>query len=311
MQKLALAIVAVVLLWGGHWAWQAQMARAGIMGWFEERRADGWDARYDELELRGFPNRLDVTLSGLVVTNPEGSVHFEAPFLQSFQLVYKPGHRIFAFPPEMVWGETRITSDGLRASLVQQGDLLDRFGLEAAVLNLDAPERAVALAGVTAGFERFGTDATTYRLAVGADALAGGGSADGLRLQAEMRFDQVWQLAQLPDARPQPQSIDLRLFEYQDGPLLLKMGGTLDVDPVGRGTGKLTLRAENWQGLLTQAREAGQIGPGLADLLEDGLSLYARLTGNGRDLDLPLDLQRGQVTLGPISLGEAPLFRLP
>ncbi|MBS0123824.1 DUF2125 domain-containing protein [Thetidibacter halocola] len=318
MKRLTLLVVAVAAIWAGWWFLQAQQTRSAVDGWFADRRAEGWTAEYADLSVRGFPNRVDVTLTEPRLVDPESGFRWQAPFLQSLRLVYKPGHHIVAFPETMTLGQTLIEAEGLRASIVEEDGIIARANAEAVVLNLAGPERSVALAGVTAALSTVPGLPDTYRIGLSADAVAGQdrpgpsqGAADGLDVQAEIRFDRPWRLAEAAAQRPQPTAIDLRLMQYQVDAVLLKLAGTLTVDAAGRGDGELMLRAENWRSLLDQAREGGQLPQALADAIEEGLALYSRLTGNGQALDVTLRFDEGRVMLGPIPLGEGPLLRLP
>ena len=175
-------------------------------------------------------------------------------------------------------------------------------------------ESTLALAGVKSAFGRSGTG---YSLSMVAEGLAGpegpiaGGPSDGLRLQALLEFDTPWHSDTMLRTRPQPTALDLKLLEYEQNDLLLKMAGTLQIDTEGRGTGRLTLRAENWHSLVENAQENGQMNQGVAEAITEGLSLYSRLTGNGTDLDLPLDFNGGEMRVGPLPLGQGPRFRIP
>nr|WP_254899086.1 DUF2125 domain-containing protein [Thalassococcus arenae] len=322
---MAIVIILAGLGWSGYWFWQSTTLRTEIERWFEDRRSEGWQAEYGDLAIRGFPNRLDITLTDPVLADPDTNLVWSAPFLQILSLVYKPGHHILAFADSQTVSGTdgawQITSDGLRASVISEpGGRIMRLGLEAAVLNLDGPDQALALAGLAGALHEVETRPRTYRVALSADAAAGRpgtlpqittGRFDALALDAQVRFDQDWQRASVQDGRPQPERIELRLAEYRSGGLELKLAGDLDVDARGRADGSLSLKAVNWREMLAQARDAGRIGDGLAQTLEQGLGLLAGLSGNAQTLDLPLGFDEGRVSLGPIPLGKAPLLRLP
>lgn len=318
MKRLALAVIAAALIWSGWWFWQAQATRSTIETWFEARRAEGWQASYDDLAIRGFPSRVDATFTGIELTAPDGNLHWQAPSFQSLRLIYNLDHHIFAFPPTMVIGDATVTSDGLRASLVEDGGAILRANVEAVVLNVASPARSFALAGLSGGMAQTDGQPDHYRMGMVAEALAGPDgptqaaiSGDGLQIQADVTFDNAWRAGALETQRPQPKAIKLDFLTYQLGDLTLKLAGALQVDADGRGDGELTLRAENWRSLLDRARGSGQMPAGVAGMLVDGLDLYANLTGTGKDLDLPLRFDQGKIKIGPVPLGEGPRFRLP
>ena len=44
MKRLISLVLIAALGWSGYWFWQAHIARQAVTGWFEDRRADGWQA---------------------------------------------------------------------------------------------------------------------------------------------------------------------------------------------------------------------------------------------------------------------------
>lgn len=320
VKRLAIAVIMAGLAWSGWWVYAAWAQRRAVETWFAERRADGWEASYQDLSVKGFPNRLDTTLTGLVLADPEARLVWEAPFFQVLRLSYKTGHEILVWPDRQMLttprGRHEITSEGLRASLVHDGDRVLRANLEAAVLNIGG-ENPVALAGLTAALSAEPDEARSYHVGLRAEALAtargdlpvdGGNASDGLSLDAGVVLDAPLELS---GARPQPEKLDLRLAEYRLGRLQVKLAGEVDVDNAGRMNGRITVKAVNWRELIAMAREAGTLPEGLADTLENGLGLVAGLSGNRETLDLPLDFDDGMTRLGPVPLGEAPRLRLP
>lgn len=323
MKWLLGAVLVTAVAWSSWWGISAWSQRQAVERWFEDRRADGWAASYDDLSIVGFPNRLDVTFEGLTLGDPEANVVWQAPFFQVLQMVYKTGHEILIFPPEQSLstpdGSYRLVSDGLRASLVHDGDRVHRAHLEAAVLELTGAA-GLALTGLTAAFEEMESPENTYRLAANAPGVAQkradlavgeGLGTDGARLDAVVTLDAPLRLPPPEGARPQPVRVDLRRAEYSLGQLELAMAGKVDVDGKGRMDGKVSVRAENWQALLDMAQDSGQLPPALADTLAAGLGMVAGLSGNRDRLDLPLDLDKGKMRLGPVPLGDAPRLRLP
>ncbi|MDU8909687.1 DUF2125 domain-containing protein [Aestuariicoccus sp. MJ-SS9] len=322
MKRLIFLVVFLAACWSGWWFHAASQQRGAVEAWFEARRADGWQASYDDIAVRGFPNRIDTTISGIFLSDGARGTGWEAPFLQIFQLSYKPGHLILAFPDTQTLvlpdGVYDIASDGLRASLVETGQTLERLNLEATVLNI-AGDRSLALAGLNAAVLHQPDDPLTYRVALTAEAMASDRRAlpglpaalDGVRLDARVTFDDPLTRDRLTGGGTQPNAIDLRLAEYRLGDVRLKLAGTVDVANDGTLDGRLTLQAENWRVLVAMAEDAGQLPPAVARTLEQGLDIVASLSGSRDTLDLPLDFDDGRMALGPIPLGPAPRLRLP
>lgn len=311
--------------WSGVWVTSSWRMHAQIEDWFEARRAEGWQAEYADLTVRGFPSRLDATLTDVRLVDPERGTGWEGPFFQVLGLTYKPGHQILVWPDRHVVtlpsGPVTVDGSGMRASVIHTAEgVVLRANFEAETLNLQTPHRSLAFAGFRlALLELPGAAPELYRVGLGAEAVSGprgpmvpgSGRGDGLQVQAEVLFDKPFDTGVLAEDRPQPREIDLRVGEYRFEGLDLKLAGRLDVADGGRAEGEVTVRAVNWRELLEQARAAGQIPDGLADTLEAGLSLAAGLKGRPETLDLPLRFDAGQVSLGLIPLGQAPRFVLP
>ena len=174
VKKLLFAVIVAALAWSGFWFVSVHFERKAIDSWMEARRTEGWTATYEDISFQGFPNRVDARLSGLVLESPDG-LRWETPFVDIYRLVYNFGHEIVAFPPQMSLttelGETEITSDGMRASFIHEGDIVVRANFESKTLNLTGATTA-ALAGLTASLTRDEGEDTSYRIAVGADAIA-------------------------------------------------------------------------------------------------------------------------------------------
>ncbi len=319
MKRLIMIVVLAALGWAGWWFWQAHTLRGHVETWFEDRRQDGWVATYADFSVGGFPNRLDMTFEDLSLANPDTNILWEAPFFQILSLSYKPDHRILIFPNLQTVttsaGVHDITSEGLRASVVfLDGDRIDRVNAEAAILNWGG----TAIADTNAALLR--QDDTQYQFAFVAKSIARAegrltplaeGRVDDTQINTRITFDKAWDMSTLRDGRPQPTKVDVSLMSYQLAALNLNLAGALDVDDQGRASGELTLRAVNWQDALEQARVGQQLPGSVTEKLVQGLSVVAGLKGRSDTLDLPLRLIDGQMSLGLIPLGPAPLLQVP
>lgn len=325
MTRLIFAVAAVLLIgWAGFWFVSSWTLKRDIADWFDARRAEGWQAEYSDLRVRGFPSRLDATLSDVRLRDPARGVGWDAPFFQMLGLTYRPGHLILVWPETqrltLPSGPIRIDSTRLRASLIHgaEGQIL-RANLEAETLTIDGPQGALSLAELRAAGTSVPGAADFYRIGLTANPLANpeveqesdDTTADGWQLQAEVRFDQDWTLDALSGPRPQPQDIDLRHADFRYNGMELSLAGKLTSDTLGRASGKVTVRAENWRDMLGAARDDGHLPKRLADTLETALPMAARLQGNPDAPDLSLDVTDGRVSFGLIPLGDAPSLRLP
>lgn len=311
MKRYIGLLLAVALLWSGYWVVQRQALRAELTGWFDARQAEGWTASYDDIAIRGFPSRLDVTITAPVLFDPQTGLGWTAPFVQILGLSYQRDHVILAFADSQQLtlpdGAVQITSNGLRASLVTEGDAILRLNAEAESLTIGD---GVALAHPLMNFHHMAS--ADYRLSLSAAAVATGDtSGDGLTVQALVGFDAPWTLQALDGQRPQPVTLDIARADYRHDALEVALAGQVTADAEGRMSGEVTLRAQNWQALLDQAETAGTLPDTMAKPLRDALTLVASLSGRQDTLDLPLRLSRGAVSVGILPIGQAPRLRLP
>lgn len=322
IQRLTIVLIAILGIWGGWWFWASQNLRSDVVDWFEDHRADGWVAEYDDLTIRGFPNRLDVTLEGVTLGDPQSGMVWETDLLQIFRLIYQPGHQIVAIGNKQTLStggrNYAIQSTGMRASLVSDSEhRVLRFNAEAATLNITGPEGALAMAGATLGVVRGETEAS-YLLGVTVEQVAGPKSAltddfmdvEALAVRAIVSFDRPWFLHQPDHRTPQPDAIDLRLAEFRSRGLDLKAAGIVDLNDRGEPSGTITLRAANWRESLDEARDKGALPAWLADVLDGTLGALT-LLGNGNTLDVTIRLDNGQASLGVLPMGQVPPLRLP
>ncbi|MCE0505644.1 DUF2125 domain-containing protein [Roseivivax sp. GX 12232] len=303
MKRLTILVLLLALAWSGVWLWQARALRAEIDDRLAALRAEGWTAGAEEIALRGFPNRLDARFTDLALAPPEGPL-WEVPELQVMQLVYNPGHVILAARGEqrISQGDTvyQLASEGLRASLVWQEGALDRANLEAGRLSLTRADLgALHLADLTGALRQGPSD---WQAALQASPVSGPEAAPGAaRLSADLRLS--------AEGLPAPHrltALELSRLAYGDAEGELMLSGPLEFDGKGRAEGALTLTAEGWPALIEGARREGALPPAALSLTENLLSGVAAFQGGGTTLSLPLDIDKGQVKLGPLPLGRLP-----
>ena len=326
MKRLAILILVAGLGWSAHWFWGKQVLSSAFESWFAERRDDGWQADYADMAIRGFPNRHDTTWTDLEIHDPDSGYGWRAPFFQLFLLSYNRHHAIATWPDRQVittpQGDIEVTSDSLQASLITSGDdhVPDRANLAADTLALTRGGSTTTLTSLRAGMQRSGP--ATYDIAVTVDGLAlpaGITRAIGdalpatfekARLQVQIGLSEDWTLT-TGNTRPQPRRVDLALAELEWGPMALRVSGALQIDAEGRGTGAIDLEAANWQDMLAVARASGSVPDFVIDGLEAALPILAGITGSRDTLDVTLTLDRGEMRLGPLPIGEAPRLLIP
>lgn len=334
--RVILAIVAAAALgWIGWWFFIANAKEAAIADWLAERRAEGWTAQAEAIEVGGFPYRVDTTLRGLELANPKGGWAWTAPEFQFLTLAYQPNQLIAIWPPAQrlatPFGETEIRSETMRGSLEVEPNLglaLERATVETASLTMGEPgPEALGVARAVLAIRQAEGEASppfAHDLSLEAETLtlparwtrrfdrAGlapvieRASFEGLAV-----FDRPWDRAAVEGENPGLEALVVRDLAFTWGRLDLRGKGELRADEGGFAEGRIDLRARNWREMLDLAETSGALGSGVASALRGGLGLLARLGSDPDTLEAPLEFSDGAMRLGPVPLGPAPRMNRP
>lgn len=326
MKRLTVLIGIAAMAWSGFWLAGYWGLSKGIPAWFEARQNDGWVAEYEELSVRGYPSRLDSTLTGLSLADPRTGVAWDAPFLQFFALTYRPHHLIAVWPNTQAVSTPQekltINTTDMRASLVLDPgtDLtLARSNLAIEGLAISSSQDWELFASaVKLAMHRQEDVPASYRIALQADDLAPKAmlnlpddfdlprSFSSFRADLSAEFTRPWDRSTIEQDRPQPVAIDLTLAEIIWGDLELNAAGAVTIDDFGYPTGEITIRAVNWREILDVARQSEKFPKSVVDTVEQALTFVSGLSGNSNTLDIPLNFKGGATLLGPLPIGPAP-----
>ena len=91
--------------------------------------------------------------------------------------------------------------------------------------------------------------------------------------------------------------------------LLLSATGKVTVDAEGVPEGRITIRAKNWKGMVAVAVTLGLVRPELAPTVQNMLAELAKGSPDPDVVELPLEFQKGWMSLGPLPVGAAPRLR--
>jgi len=324
MKRLMLLVIVAALGWSGYWFWTANAQKAAITAWFQDRDAAGMIADYSDLSVKGFPNRLDTTLTDPRFGNPRTGVIWETPFLQVFRLSYNPSHLIAVMANEQTHvsptRQTNIKTTDLRASL-QIADLAaltpERLIIVAEGLDLSTTDdRTLALDAGQITIDALDAQ-NTYRMALDARSLSttipgwidGNGRIDRLTAEIKVTLSQPLGLASIENTRPQPETITLTLAEAEWNGLKIAAAGQIDISASGTPIGTITLKVRNWRDMLANARQNGDISAQRLSQFEVTLNIISALSGNPETLDLPFEFKNGKTWLGPLVVGNAPTLK--
>lgn len=319
MRGLLWVTVVLAVLWGGWWVVGSRGAKAAAEGWLDGR------GRYETLTVAGFPNRFDVTVTGVELIDAASGIGWSAPFAQVFAMTWKPWHLIAALPGgqeiSLPGGVVILDGKAMRGSLllVPGADLaLTEAVVEGADLTLSpSPGVVTGAAKLVASVRADDSRAQGYRLGASLQSLALApewAAVAGLPpLLDEVFFDANIALTAPIDrhmaaSRPALTWLDLTAARVNWGALKLSAKGGFATDAAGFAEGKIDIRVENWRYLPPVLVASGVIGEGFAPALTRALEVMAG-HGDAPDvLTLPLIAKAGRMSLGPFPLGPAPYW---
>jgi hypothetical protein len=338
MRKLLFLLVLGTVLWSGYWFAGSSAVRTGAETFFADAAAQGLVAEKSGLAVRGFPNRFDLQVDGLRLADPAAGTAWEAPFVQVFAMTWKPWHIIAALPPEQVVTlpdqAVTLRAEGLRASL--RARPATDLPLAAVIVESGAVT-ATSTAGWTAGAARAvasisadeevpgaGDAPNAYVLSLdAADLTPDPAATQAILAEAGLppRIGTLRVLATATttapldrfagDSRPRLAALKLTDLTVLWGDLTVTAAGDIAPDDAGLAAGRIDFSVTNWQPLVPAMVAAGAIKPELAQTVQTMLTALARDTGDENVLKLPLVLQDGRMSLGPLPLGPAPLMLPP
>lgn len=328
MQRaMMIAICVAAAGYGGYWVVASQTASKATQNAIASARSYGFEIDYSDLKTRGFPSRIDQTATDLSVTFPDGQSGFDLPWLQLFALSYRPNHLIAAVPRDfdLRLGDMPVhvsnadlrasTHVGLEAALPVQQVIIEGSGLQFSGENwqLDAASLLAALRPDPAALPEqhlYDIHAELRDIALPADLRARIDTSgmmpeaiEGLRINAKAAFAEELSV----NATPVLREITFTEASLTWGGTGFALSGTLRPDAQGRASGTVDVSLRNWSQILDLAGAAGLLNADQQRMIGQGLQL---LGGNGAELTAPITLSDGQMRLGFLPLGPAPILPL-
>ncbi|HMO70657.1 MAG TPA: DUF2125 domain-containing protein [Paracoccaceae bacterium] len=334
MRWLLWVVVAAGLIWSGVWyAASVALDRAARQA-VAAAGAQGLIVAEEGIAVRGFPNRLDLTVTAPRLADPVTGAAWQAPFVQLFALVYRPWHLIAALPA----GQRLTLADGT-AMVVEAGRLqasvvlepvsalpLDRAVLagEGLALVLERPEAApaaLAASRLNLAMRRDPSRAGWHEIGLvvadlAPDAAVMAALPPGAGLPPAIGAIRLRAFAGLTapldrfagETRPRLTALELREASLRWGALTVTAEGAVVADAAGQAEGRIDIRIEPWPLALDAAVAAGLIRAELAPTWAELARRLAETSPDPARLDLPLTFARGRTAIGPLPLGPAPFL---
>jgi len=333
MVRLLVSLLLFATLgWSAYW-WAGSSAKdAALRGWLQGRQQAGWVADYKTLEVEGFPNRFDTTLTDLHLADPKSGWAWTAPKLYINNLSYQPNHIIVVWPQMQVVSTPKetltVNATNIRSSVKFEPSTklaLDRTVLIVEDLKISSTAGwASTLKKATFTTEQSATEEFAHDVGFQAEmvkparifkAIVDPSNLlpdvfDVLRIRTTLAFDAPLDRLTVEGAKPYLKRLDLADFTATWGQLNFQAKGSVLLDRAGYPTGKIRIRAQNWKDMLKVAISSGAVPQELASTLELGLGLLAKMSGNPDTIDAPLSFANKTMSLGIIPIGPAPRFKL-
>jgi hypothetical protein len=332
MRKLLFLLVTLTLLWSGYWFVGSSVIRNAATDMLAAQAARGLTAETSSLAVAGFPNRFDLTAEGIRFADPASGIGWQAPFAQIFAMTWKPWHIIAALPPTQTvtlpGQDVTITSDGLRASVrarpaaslplamavLETGPLAASssdgwsHALDKAVLSIGAATGSANAYDIAADIADLAPDAAILLRIAPEGGLPATISEIRLRATATLTAPLDRHAG---ESKPRLAAVALTDLAMTWGELALTAEGNIAPDDKGLAAGRINFTIANWRTVMPILVASGTVRPQLAQTVETMLEGLAKQTGDAEVLKIPLTMQDGWMSLGPLPLGPAPVMLPP
>lgn len=326
MRAIVVGTFVAAFLWAGYWFAGSRIIEREVTDWFTAPHGEVTLSQ-SGIALSGFPNRFDLTVTDPAIAAPERGWGWRAPFAQVFMMTWKPWHLIAALPPEQQFdtplGPFTLTSGQFEASVVLvPGTAL---ALDRTVMSVNTPSLVhaegwqITATKVTLGTRLMPDDPKAHEIGIEATTLsppadfrmAMAGKSSLPEIIERLHLDAVATMTAPLDrfaGQSQPRLANLRLKEglLRWGDMVISASGTLQAATDGSAEGKIDLRVENWRQLVPVLVAAGLVTPEVSPTVTRALELMSEQGDDPNTLKLPLVMQSGRMTLGPLPLGPAP-----
>ncbi len=341
--KIAFILVIVVItVAAGGWLVAARAVERALEQWAQERRSEGFEVSWDNLDITGFPIRLNGRLQGARMASG-GSIQSGAAGIQQWSWlppdltlrffplapnrvdITAPGAHQFQFvvddQSQSLGADTDTATARVRLNLRGR---IEAVSALVSGLEIDDPERALRLTAASA------TVVVEQLESADEPAFQGGFSLSGVELPATLAGPlgarlttlaaQATWFGDLPSG-----NMEQAMTRWRDtggrleitsasmiwGPIRAAASGQLTLDNALQPQGALESEIRGMDNAITAFESAGFIDGGGAALARIAIAALSRTPadGGGPVVRLPLTIQQRQVSLGPLPLTTLPLIR--
>ncbi|MGB8276213.1 MAG: DUF2125 domain-containing protein [Alphaproteobacteria bacterium] len=335
---LALAVSAGTAV---YWHYASEALREGIERWVAERRAEGLQAGYSSLVVKGFPFRLRATVRDPVLGRPAGTaggrdVAWEwrgselvasfSPWSMSHVDLKLPGTHQITLPTGPNGWTVFATAGRAEGTLgLDDSGVPDSGDFNADDLDLlsDDGTQSVGVAHLKLSGATHEADSVPHQTATFDLSLA----SKGVELPAEAKLPlggyiavlegQASLMGVLPPGplleaatawRNDGGTIEVHRLHLEWGPLVVEAGGTLALDSNLQPIGALSAIVRGFPETVDALVAGGMVQRADGETAKTVLGLLARAPKGGGppELTVPLTLQNGWVYVGPVALARVP-----
>ncbi len=318
---LAVFMVAVIVAYSGVWFYLARQLESRSEFLISDLANRNVHADCEAMEVRGFPFRLGVFCNSVSAEDRLNRTSLSTGSFRSAAQIYRPNHIVSELdsPAEIsVAGGSIVQFDwqSLRSSTIFDLSGLTRASLQSAMLNATVTPAAVsdAVELTTESTElhirqnNADLDAALRLTGIEISTRSGSFSMPVFDANADLTLaDRAWMLSEQQNPGQNPWhdlSASLNAFKADLGDgAHLSLEGPFSIDGSGYLTGKFNLEIsgrEAWQDFLVKTF------PGEAQNIRNAAGLITSLGQSQDSLSLPLNIERGRIMIGFVTLGQLP-----
>lgn len=340
MRFLKWTAIILAILVTGLWFGASYFVKKGAEAFVADMAAKGMVAGTPGISVGGFPARMDLALSAVKFVDPKTGAGWEGAELHIFAPSWKPWQITAELPPSqtltlpgMTGNQTvGVTSQGLTASVRVSPDT--RLALQevtaggAALQATSSLGWVVGVGDLRAQLLVAAADPKAYALTLNATEIAPDPSLAAALAAVSLPDLPVSDLpAKLESAHlalmlhmstpldlmatgtnPHLTGLDLQDLTAQWGPLKFAASGALAADASGHAEGRIEIEITHWDRLPALLVATGAVKPEIAPTIGNALKALAAEGGDPAVLRVPLVMEAGRMSLGPLPLGEAPMM---